>query len=356
MSIIFFNPMIWTLGNRYMPDLMGMATIIGSIFYIYYSEDKNSSYWGLCLAGLSLGVRLSYFPILIIPIFMTLYKKDMILSVASLSIGVLIWLIPFIGDQGFGNLLVIGQKHTLGHFNDYGGTIITETNLLDRFKFLIHTIWSDGLGGYWVDRHWITLIISFSLLSIAWKTDLKIEINYKLKIIIASCVLYFIWIFLFQNVIYKSRHVLPLVYFLIILINYSSLFQKKYFIKSLFIFSIIFLTTNIIIDHKKGTAINHLSNHLNHQNNDLIISNSLVNFYLKSTGLKSNYINVEKTNLKHTYEQINSAKRIKVIGEYSNLFTNEYMETYDTSFYHNPYMNRMWSAIPIYTLKNKIEY
>ena len=125
---------------------------------------------------------------------------------------------------------------------------------------------------------------------------------------------------------------------------------------TLFILSIIFLTTNIISDHKKGTAIHHLSNHLNNEDNDLIISNSLVNFYLKSTGLKSDYINIEKFKLAHSYEQINSAKRIKIIGKYSNLFAKQYVETYDTSFYHNPYMNRMWSGIPIYTLKNKNEY
>ena len=354
--IIFFNPMIWILSNRYMPDLLGLSIVVGAIYYIYYSEYKNSCYWGLCLAGLSLGIRLSYFPILLIPVFLTIIRKDTLLSFVSISIGVLIWLIPFIGDQGFVNLLEIGQKHTVGHFNDYGGTIITESNLFHRLKFFIHTIWSDGLGGYWIDRHWISLIISICLLSIILKTDLRIKVDYKVKIILASCALYFIWIFLFQNVIYKSRHVLPLVYFLIILTSYLSLFQKNYFIKSLFILSIIFLTTNIISDNKKGTAIHHLSNHLNNEDNDLIISNSLVNFYLKSTGLKSDYINIEKFDLTHSYEQINSAKRIKIIGKYSNLFTKQYVETYDTSFYHNPYMNRMWSEIPIYTLKNKNEY
>jgi len=45
-----------------------------------------------------------------------------------------------------------------------------------------------------------------------------------------------------------------------------------------------------------------------------------------------------------------------MIGDYKEIFKGEYTTILDTVFFHNPYMNRMWSAIPIYTLNDKIEY
>ena len=61
--IIFFNPMIWILGNRYMPDLMGLAVSIASMYYLIYSQKDINNYKGFFLGGILLGIRLSYFPL-----------------------------------------------------------------------------------------------------------------------------------------------------------------------------------------------------------------------------------------------------------------------------------------------------
>ena len=66
----------------------------------------------------------------------------------------MIWL------TGFENLINVASKHTIGHFNEYGGTIITESNWANRMKLFFHTIWSDGLGGFWFERSKLTLLLS----------------------------------------------------------------------------------------------------------------------------------------------------------------------------------------------------
>ena len=46
-----------------------------------------------------------------------------------------------------------------------------------------------------------------------------------------------------------------------------------------------------------------------------------------------------------------------IIGDFEQLVNNKYTISLDSSFYHNPYINRMWSSINIYSLtKNSNEY
>ena len=351
--IIFLNPMIWNLSNRYMADLMGLSVLIASFYYMVYKNEKRGQYLGLFLGGLLLGTRLSYFPLLVIPMLSLFKKNDAIRYIAFFFLGITVWLLPFVVSQGMDNILSVAFKHTFGHFNDYGGTIITESNLLDRFKSLLHTIWSDGLGGYWLGRAWITLIIGTLTILISRELFFRPRrvIKSEIKILIASAFVYLVWIFLFQNLIYKSRHVLPLVFIVLILIGSSFKQQKSFALHYILILLLGVLNYNIISGHQFGTAIYQLRNEIINQEIDYIVSNSLINYYLQRTGVKSNYINVENFKPTNFKKNINSGKSIKVIGNYSNLFRNKYKLSLDTTFYHNPYMNRMWSTVPLYSVK-----
>ena len=75
---------------------------------------------------------------------------------------------------------------------------------------------------------------------------------------------------------------------------------------------------------------------------------------LQSHQLKVNYIDVEN------FEDINSlsleysdTKDILMVGDYRNLFSSLSSSFYsDTTFYHNPYMNQMWSKIQTYRMQS----
>ena len=68
------------------------------------------------------------------------------------------------GSADFESLIVSAKKQTVGHFTEFGGTAITENNWANRLLYTIESIWSDGLGGYWVQRSWQTLFFSFFLI------------------------------------------------------------------------------------------------------------------------------------------------------------------------------------------------
>ena len=93
-------------------------------------------------------------------------------------------------------------------------TVSTEPDYDFRATKLLEGLWADGFSLYWLGRHWVTMgatIMLLGMIAICWQ-DLVERFNTSLlrNSLFFGCVLYLTWIFLFQNVIYKSRHVLPL--------------------------------------------------------------------------------------------------------------------------------------------------
>ena len=140
----------------------------------------------------------------------------------------------------------------MGHFTDFGGTSITENNWSLRLKNFSSSIWADGFGGYLIGRHWLTLILStlffFTLMLSAKNIIRDFRNNDVTKLLFYSLIIYSIWILFFQNVIYKSRHVIPIVIVLLYLLavgNGTSFWKNRasYIFSSLYIiFSILYTT------------------------------------------------------------------------------------------------------------------
>ena len=361
---IFFNPLIWLMSNRYMPDILGLAFLLSSFYYLINSH-KNL-YLGPLLFGLLSGLRLSYIPFLFFPLLKgfikTHLKKKYILAIIF---GILIWLLPLVFTTGLKNFFTIAVNQSQGHFYDFGGTIISNNNFFERISNFFMSIWADGMGGYAKGRSALSLLISillsFFLINIlnVWP---KIYKNNLFKLLLASIIVYSIWIFFFQNIIYKSRHVLPLVLFLIP-VMILSVFQFKQFNKSLrtillSLFLIIqsILTIILTIQHKEEpSAIFQVKEFVaENSNNKTIVSIPLINFYLKSHGINSTFIDIDDKNFQNKIELNNNHENIILIGEFLNIIENknQYLKS-DTSFYHNPFVNKMWSEITVYSLSEK---
>ena len=361
--LILFNPLMWLMSNRYMPDLMGLAIMIGSFYYLQNDKKNNFSIpLGFFLFGVLAGVRLSYIPFLFIPIMSCLiYRREKFLLVSSLLFGFLIWLIPLIFFTGFNELWLTALENTKGHFNDYGGTIYTENNWWVRFVSFFRSIWADGFGGYWIGRSWITGVISLYLMYYFLETIKKfkkvLENNSSIKIMIYSIIIYSIWVLLFQNVIYKSRHIMPAVLILILLlslgqkhINSDWLKYQKYlylsYISFLFMVSLV-----LVLQHKKPTAIAQMKNYLiNKEQPVTIITIPLINYYLNSGGVKTKFINIENKKALSEYSRSSIDKNHFMIGDFKSLFDENILIKKDKTFFHNPYVNRMWSQLNIFTL------
>ena len=151
---------------------------------------------------------------------------------------------------------------------------------------------------------------------------------------------------------------MPIVYFLVVLIPFSLNAIKKNSIYKLtlpiYIFSLLILSMNLTLQHKQPTAISQLRNYLGNYNEPVtIVTNPLINFYLTSTGIQTNFINID--NNQKIYNNNLLTKNSFMIGDYHKKISKTIIIEDDTSFYHNPYVNRMWSEINIYNLTKSQE-
>lgn len=364
-SLVFLNPIIWLMSNRYMPDLLGLSISIAALYYLIEENNKFKYLLkGFLLTGLLAGTRLSYVPILCIPFLYQLinHKKRATLFLIF-SFGFLIWLIPLIWVTGIGPLYDAAMIHTQGHFTNFGGTIITESDWLLRLTNLLKGIWADSLGGYWPGRSWQTIVLSFSLLYLLKLGLIGLRKYYKfdknLKLIIFSVIIYLLWIFFFQNVIHKSRHVLPLliIIFIILVLGQKYVLNPKdiilNLILSLYFISAISITTKLVLQHKNPSAISQLKNSIKDiPSNSSIISIPLINYYLKSHGINANFINVESTDQIENFK-FKNLQNTYLIGNFNHIKFEKYFLTEESVFFHNPYVNRMWPVIKKYSVMEK---
>ncbi len=111
----------------------------------------------------------------------------------------------------------------------------------------------------------------------------------------------------------------------------------------------IILTINLNIDHKNKTAVSKLKTELKYKNLDYIISYDLINYYMRRNGIKPKQGYINYANLSNTIFQTSKKYNVVFIGDYNlNIDTLNKYNFKDTIFFHNPYMNRMWSAIPLF--------
>lgn len=360
--VIFFNPLLWLMGNRYMPDLMGLAVALFS-FYLLTAENNKINFilLGALLVGILAGTRLSYIPLLCLPLLTVLLENEKRLKIFfAFFIGNFVWLFPLVSITGIQELYAAAGKQTIGHFSDFGGTVITENNWYLRFISLIKSIWADGLGGYWIGRSWQTVLLSLPLIYLIYNGTLTYKKHFNknkiLRTLFYSILIYVGWIFFFQNIIYKSRHILPVLSFLLLIIGLGQkyVYKERLITKFLVYVPLVFLisvTLYLVEQHRSPTAVSKLKDYIiNNEKDKVIISTPLINYYLKTNGIASTYISVyEPEKFKSIPDD--SDKEIIMIGDFNELVLDNYKVSLDSIFYHNPYVNNMWSKIKIYTLK-----
>ena len=77
-----------------------------------------------------------------------------------------------------------------------------------------------------------------------------------------------------------------------------------------------------------------------------------MNFYFKSHQIKADFINVENDeDIKKVLFDSSGRKKVLMVGDYRHLFNDKNSSfNRDTVFYHNPYMNQMWSKITTFQM------
>ncbi|MEM7040496.1 MAG: hypothetical protein AAF570_26255, partial [Bacteroidota bacterium] len=275
--LLFLNPLLWLMSNRYMPDIMGLALLVmGAYFMVRALKVEANRLQVLMLfgfvVGFEAGVRLSYIPFFLPALLLCWYFPRRIPQMGlAMVAGIAVWLLPFVWITGLDELMEAGKVHTEGHFTDWGGGVMSEgQSYAVRFNAMVKSIWADGLGAWWPLRHWLTIVLSVGL-GIGMLNGLRVLSQKKsvvrdvsVLLLMACLLVYSLWAFFFQNIIYKPRHVMPLLPFLSMLIAYGwvQLIEKgpqwRRVTGLSFLLCMTIVTGVLVIQHRKPSAISQL--------------------------------------------------------------------------------------------------
>ncbi|MFO8098333.1 MAG: hypothetical protein R6T83_01785 [Salinibacter sp.] len=369
---VFFCPLLWLMGNRYMPDLLGTAGALTTLVVLLRALpvppralNERAALIGITLAGLLAGLRLSYLPLVLVPVLAVLWRSHRPgWLVGAGTAGVAVWLVPMVLDTGFWTLIDVAWGQTTGHFTDFGGTVETESNLGRRFTGLLQGVWADGLGGWWPGRHPVTGLTSAALLGLGglggWHLSRRAEPKTPRFWILGACVLlYGLWIFFFQNVIHKSRHVLPLLALLLPICaeGAAALWRtKSALFRGLVLLSVgayAAITLVLVDQHRTPSAVAQAKDFVESTTQTTgptrVASVPLINTYLRTQQVDAQFLSVEDTSDVRRLREAETGRTL-VVGTYASLLDRPPTRT--RTFYHNPYVNRMWPTVNVYVYEH----
>ena len=115
------------------------------------------------------------------------------------------------------------------------------------------------------------------------------------------------------------------------------------------------VTVNLALSHKKPTAISQLKdNLLKNKPSPIIISTPLINYYLQTHRISSRFLNSNNTDEIKNFLQSKITDKALVIGDFSSLFDSNFVVKEEKTYYHNPYVNRMWSKIETFSISRSL--
>ena len=361
--ILFFNPFLWLMSNRYMPDIMGLSFLVMGIYYfinyLKFKELKSLFFLGFSLGCLS-GVRLSYLPFFLPVVVLFLNTKTLKPILLSGMLFFLAWFVPWIIFTDVTSLYKVALNDANGHFFRWGGTVLSHDAAITlRVQKIIEALFADSFGVWWSGRNWMTIIntvfLSFPILitlSSLRKTYLKNRNEVVLIIVCLMC--YFLWALFFQNVVYKPRHMMPFIPFTSLILAWgidqirAKIEVKWSLVLCFFLLGpYIIISSKLITQHKNPSALAQIKNFIENNASDktIVVSNSLKNYYFRKS-IDSNivYLNDEnyQSRINNYYQQ-----GYKIYSTFSLSSKNLQFKN-KTHFYHNPYVNKLWSSLRIY--------
>ncbi|MEM6267786.1 MAG: hypothetical protein AAF998_00045 [Bacteroidota bacterium] len=365
-GLLFVCPLFWLMSNRYMPDIMGLALLMGGTYCMVRAwrtpTERRVALLGFgFLLGLEAGVRLSYLPFFLpAAILAVKFPRELPRMVLAGLVGTLIWLIPLLLLTGSEELLRVAQRHTAGHFNEWGGGVTSDdAGYGVRLIAMLESIWADGLGGWWPERNGVTLLVSGGWLA-GFAVGIRVFLRGKwarrsgVPLVLVSVLAYTLWAYFFQNIVYKPRHILPLLPFLILLATagWTKILafrtRGRQIAAGISLAALLLVTGVLVRQHTQPSAISQMKTWLKPRANPetAILSNRLINHYLwRHRGFQSWFFDyhVDYSGLRDWYT---TGRKV-----YSTRRIDDFLAAQPDTvhfFAHNPYVNRLWSTVTLY--------
>lgn len=220
--IYIANPLCWLQSEKALSDAVGLFFIILSAQLLFYATTTGRYAFrylisGSVALGICMGVRLSYFPFVLlwVYVFRILSKTDegekrSRYGLYAFLIGIGAWLVPLMYFTGVKSFIIQGSGFTFGHFSDWGCSVATSQNVFSRFTDFIWCLFCNGLGFWCYDTSAFRFLPSI-IMGVGIIIYLRhAKLDYKTRFITLYMLPYLLWVFFCQN-LEKPRHILPLI-------------------------------------------------------------------------------------------------------------------------------------------------
>lgn len=215
----------WLLGGGAWSEPLGMALAVMAFALLALPVPWPGAS-GFC-AGLLLGVRASYWPLVLSLLVLALMQRAPQPEdrrrrpwrvLIGAAVGVVVWAVPFLAFVGPRRLFELGTTHLAGHFGQWGGTVATRPDVLERARACLRGLFFDGVAPSWPALAGIVIVVAVVVAVTAlWAhrrrrtRGLIPGARFAAGTILVVLAPYALWAFLAQNVTEQPRHLLPLV-------------------------------------------------------------------------------------------------------------------------------------------------
>ncbi len=205
------SPLAWLISGQAMSDSLGL---LGCILFLLaaWRYHRTGRTWPAALSGLALGltlgVRLSYFPLGLTLLVLVLRRRSWRGFGAALLgglAGMVPWLLWLVAREGAGRLLELGVRFTGGHLTDWGGAVGAPHAAAARGHLFHWRNWLGlGLGGPAVHPlpGWGVLLLLGVGLGLGWR---RLDARFTLAWLLP----YLAWAYWGQNPD-NPRHLVPI--------------------------------------------------------------------------------------------------------------------------------------------------
>ena len=227
--LVAVNPFLWLYSEKLLSDMPGLLFLFSALALLATTPDSRDgrrrpgAWAAFFLLGLTMGVRLSYFPFVLSGlILLRIHRRPLRGPMLAGLLGVGVWAIPLLLLTGWGPLVDVAMLQGGGHFTRWGGSLLTHGDPWLRLSMLTWEIGPQGLALWWADRSLLTLVPTVALavvLTIAlWRTPERTPERAPGWTMVILTTPYLLWAFTCQNITVKPRHALPLVVLALVLV------------------------------------------------------------------------------------------------------------------------------------------
>ncbi len=208
------SPLAWLTSEQAMSDatgLLGTGLFLLAAWRYHRAGSAGRAALSAFLLGLTLGVRLSYFPLALTLLALVLMRggrgawRDLLAAAAGGLAGVLPWLLWQVSHEGPERLLRLALQFTEGHLTDWGGAVGAAHAPAAREALFFWRNWLGlGLGGPAAHPLLGWLVLGLAAAGLWWGWTVVDG-----RFFLAWLLPYLAWAWLGQNPA-NPRHLLPL--------------------------------------------------------------------------------------------------------------------------------------------------